>query len=135
MGKETTQYHRPTEYTEEVTTEIINKLEEYIANTDIPIFSEFCYKNKYSREYLYELSRREEPIYKTLSYSIKNCAVKKEAALERGGLNNSINTTMAIFSLKQLGWKDKQDITGNLNINSYSDLVKLAENPSTSDSN
>jgi len=36
---------------------------------------------------------------------------KKEAQLEKLGAFNVINSTMAIFSLKQLGWRDKQEIS------------------------
>lgn len=34
--------------------------------------------------------------------------------MERGGLEGKIDKTMAIFSLKQLGWKDRQEIDNNI---------------------
>ena len=74
----------------------------YINETDIPIVSEFAYMNDISRQYLYELPE--------LSDTIKKLITKKEAQLEKLALTGKINHGMAIFSLKQLGWKDVQDI-------------------------
>lgn len=94
---------RPKTYTKEKQLKIKQKLIEYIYNHTIPIVSEFAYQNNIPRQRLYEL----EYITDTLKMLID----KKEANLERGGLEGSINTTMAIFSLKQLGWKDNKDIS------------------------
>ena len=43
---------------------------------------------------------------------------KKEAQLERLALEKQIDSRMAIFSLKQLGWKDKAELehTGNVTV-------------------
>jgi hypothetical protein len=89
-------------YTEERVKEILVELDIYIANTDIPIVAEFAYQNEIPRQTLYELD--------DLRDTIKRLIDKKEANLERMALNNKINHTMAIFSLKQLGWRDKQEI-------------------------
>lgn len=93
---------RPKEYTPERIEQILINLDLYIANTDIPIVAEFAYQNRIPRQYLYEIEE--------LTDTIKRLIDKKEANLERMGLENKINQTMAIFSLKQLGWKDKKEI-------------------------
>ena len=55
---------------------------------------------------------------KELSYAIKRLMLKKEAQLEKLALKGKIDKTMAIFSLKQIGWRDKHEIehSGNLEI-------------------
>ncbi len=92
--------------------EKLNKeLKLYIKNTDIPIIAEFAYIHHIRRQLLYE--------NEILSDTIKNLIDKKEFQLERKALENDIDKTMAIFSLKQLGWRDKQEIehSGNMEIN------------------
>jgi hypothetical protein len=42
------------------------------------------------------------------------CIAKKEGALERMALEGKVNTSMAIFSLKQLGWKDTHEQTHHI---------------------
>jgi hypothetical protein len=93
---------RPKEYTDEKIKEINDKLEKYIKETEIPIIAEFAYLNDIRKATLYD--------HEGFSYSIKKCIAKKEAMLEKKGLNGEINTAMAIFSLKQLGWRDRQEI-------------------------
>lgn len=89
-------------YTPERIEQILIELDLYIENTDIPIVAEFAYKNHIPRQTLYEL----DPLRDT----IKRLISKKEAQLERKALNREIDHTMAIFSLKQLGWVDKKEI-------------------------
>jgi len=89
-------------WTEEKLNEVKKEMEEYTENTEIPIFAEFAYTHGYIREQLYQ--------HEKLSYAIKNMMNKKEAQLEKMGLMNAVNSTMAVFSLKQLGWRDKQEI-------------------------
>jgi len=86
---------RPKKYTD---VQLIDMLEKYTKKTDIPILSEFAHLNNINRSYLYSL----DPLKDT----IKKLIDKKEAQLERKALDKEINVTMAIFSLKQLGWKD-----------------------------
>lgn len=90
---------RPRKYTREYLAEIVEKLERYIDETPVPVVAEFAYQNRIPRQALYD--------HEELSDSIKRLIDKKEAQLERLALNGDINTTMAIFSLKQLGWTDK----------------------------
>lgn len=89
------------------------KFKKYIYGTDIPIIKEFAYLNDISRPTLYDIANKDEDFAEIMQI----CIDKKEAQLERKGLNNEINTTMAVFSLKQLGWTDKHEtaITGNIN--------------------
>lgn len=93
---------RPIKYTAAVLKKLIAKIEAYIESEEIPIVAEFAYKNNIGRQALYE--------HKELSDTIKKLIAKKEANLEKMGLVGVINPTMAIFSLKQLGWRDKQEV-------------------------
>jgi hypothetical protein len=36
--------------------------------------------------------------------------MQREAGLERGAISGEINPTVAIFALKQLGWRDKHEV-------------------------
>jgi len=117
---------------ETIKTEFIN----YIGETDIPIIAEFSYKHNVPRETLYK--------YEEFSTLLKDCITKKEAALEAKALRGDVNVTMAIFSLKQLGWSDKMqtELTGkdggaihidaslNEKINLLAELTKSDENNS-----
>lgn len=108
---------RPVEYTPEIIENINEKLVCYIDTTDIPIVAEFAYKNNVRRQFLYEND--------ILSDTIKRLIDKKEANLERQGLENKINHTMAIFSLKQLGWKDRQEIDNNVNLKADKSILEI----------
>ena len=77
-------------------------LAEYIEKTEIPIFKEWCVMH-----HLLPQTVMAWPEFKDLH---DECIAKKEAALERASLQGSVNTTQAIFSLKQLGWSDKQQV-------------------------
>jgi len=77
-------------------------IDDYTNKTDLPILKEVTYMNNWLYEYVMELQRGSEE----LSYSIKRLLCKKEVELERGGLKEKYNKTMAVFSLKQLGWRD-----------------------------
>ena len=107
---------RPRKYTTKFITELTKSLEKYIDNADVPILKEFAYTNHISSQRLYEF----EKMNHEFSEAIKRLRDKKEAQLEKLGLLNILNSTMAIFSLKQLGWKDKKEIAheGELNVTS-----------------
>lgn len=102
---------RPIVWTEEKIEETIELLDKYIDDNEIPIVAEFAYLNNIRKATLYE---KEE-----LKYSIKRLTEKKEAQLEKGALGGMLNSTMAIFSLKQMGWRDKQEIehSGEMSVN------------------
>lgn len=91
---------RPQEHDRE---EILAKFLIYIAETPIPIVAEFAALNGLYRQWLYDTDE--------FADAIKQCISKKEGALERQALNGDVNVTMAIFSLKQLGWTDRTEQT------------------------
>lgn len=101
---------RPPKYNQEQILILQERLKRYIVNTQIPIIAEFAYKNNVARSTLYE--------YEELSTLLKKAVNKKATMLERFALRGKVNCTMAIFSLKQLGWSDKQNIehSGDLSI-------------------
>lgn len=73
----------------------------YISSTEIPIVAEFAASHGLYRQFLYDCDE--------FADALKQCVSKKEGALERKALDGQVNCTMAIFSLKQLGWSDKQE--------------------------
>lgn len=77
------------------------KFLKYIEESDIPTIAGFAYSVGIGRQQVYE--------YPELADAIKRCIAKKEDILERGALTGQFNASMAIFSLKQIGWKDKAD--------------------------
>ena len=96
---------RPRSRTQTQDEHLLKKFEKYINDTTLPIIAEFAYMNDIERQYLYD--------NKMFSTLLKKCTTKKEANLEKGALTGKLNHTMAIFSLKQLGWKDRQDTEVN----------------------
>lgn len=109
---------RPKKYSDEQVTDLAAKFKEYIDTTEIPIIAEFAYQNGIPKQIMYE---RED--FSTL---IKICVAKKEAALEIGALKGILNPTMAVFSLKQMGWSDKQVVeSNNVNHNTVQDVGSL----------
>lgn len=90
------------EYTPEKIAELCKKFEQFIENEDIPIVVKFAYLNRIPRETLYEI-----PELKELT---KRCIMKKEYALEEGGLTNKLNNRIVQFSLSQIGWSNKQEV-------------------------
>jgi hypothetical protein len=110
---------RPPKVPEADMPELVQKFADYIDGAAIPIIAEFAYKNDVPRTWLYE-----RPEFLTL---LKKCIDKKEAALEIGALKGELNPTMSIFSLKQMGWKDKQEIdSNNINHNTTQDITQLS---------
>ena len=93
---------RPPEYSEKQIAELVKKFEQYIEENDLPIIAEFAYMNNIDRTLLYD-----RPEFATL---VKKAVAKKESRLERGLLTGEYNAPGAIFSLKQLGWRDKHEI-------------------------
>jgi len=98
--------------------ELLALLRKYIDNTEIPIIAEFAYTNGVLRETLYD--------YPEFSTLLKELIAKKETVLERGMLKGDYVPSAAIFSLKQVGWSDKQDIThsGSLGVTLVDDIPR-----------
>lgn len=85
--------------------DLINDADEYIATADPPIVAEYAHLHGITRQYLYELAGKD----KALSDTIKKISESKEVVLEKKGLSGEYTASVAIFSLKQLGWKDSND--------------------------
>ncbi len=90
---------KPRKYNDEQVAEFKEKLAAYIDETEVPIVSEFAYQAGILREQLYQYPEFHELVRRLID--------KKEAQLERLALDRKINTAMAIFSLKQMGWREK----------------------------
>jgi len=91
--------------------EVADNFKAYIDETQIPIVKEFCWKIAkipYGT-FTSEVQRQKDSRLAELS---ELCIDKKETQLERGGLSGILDKTMVIFSLKQLGWTDRQELTG-----------------------
>jgi len=96
--------------------DLINGVDDYIASTDIPIVAEYANKNGITKQRLYQLIDEEKAKGNNeLFDSIKKIIDTKEIALEKGGLLGTLNSSVVIFSLKQLGWKDKIEQTVKVN--------------------
>lgn len=109
-------------YSNQFIADLKTKLSDYIESHDLPILAEFSYKNNVYQQLLSDLAERElkslplnednehlieeNKSYVTLSDLIKKAIEKKQTYLEKQGLQNKVNNAMAIFSLKQLGWRD-----------------------------
>jgi len=110
---------RPPKYSEEQFTDLVAKFKEYIETNDIPIVAEFAYQNGFGKQYLYD-----RPEFSDL---LKMAMAKKESALELGALKGTLNPTMAVFSLKQMGWTDRQQVEStNTNHNMTQDITQLS---------
>lgn len=85
---------------------LVNDIIEYTNNTEYPILKELCYQKHYNYDYIMQMQRHNEE----LTQSIKELLYKKEAYLEREGIKGNLAQTMAVFTLKQLGWRDSIEI-------------------------
>ena len=85
---------------------LIQDIVEYTNNTEYPILKELCYQKHYNYDYIMQMQRNNEE----LTQSIKELLYKKEAYLEREGIKGNLAQTMAVFTLKQLGWRDTIDV-------------------------
>ena len=79
---------------------------DYTGQTEYPILKELCYLKHYNYDYVMQLQRDNEE----LSQSIKELLYKKESYLEREGIKGNLAQTMAVFTLKQLGWRDNIEV-------------------------
>ncbi len=89
---------------------------DYTEQTEYPILKELCYLKHYNYDYVMQLQRANEE----LSQSIKELLYKKESYLEREGIKGNLAQTMAVFTLKQLGWRDNIEVE-------HKDLSKVEE--------
>ncbi len=86
------------------------ELLDYTDQTELPILAEFSSIVGVEGSYLRELAKSHPPLQRALEL----CKAKKEARLEQGGLLGVYTPAVAIFSLKQLGWRDTHahELTG-----------------------
>lgn len=87
--------------------DLINDVDEYIETAEPPIVAEYAHMHGITRHYLYMLADKHPELLNTL----KKITEAKEIKLEKNGMNGKYNSTMAIFSLKQLGWRDSAPAT------------------------
>jgi hypothetical protein len=108
--------HRPAGtpdiWTPEYIAMVSGELETYIRATKCPMVSEFCYMHGVHKQRLSEI---------TELASLRDWLIcKKEAYLEKAGLaltkEHGGRASFIIFSLKQLGWKDKTEVEHSGNI-------------------
>lgn len=85
---------------------LVKDIVEYTNKTEYPILKELCYQKHYNYDTIMKMQRDNEE----LMQSIKELLYKKESYLEREGLKGKLAQTMAVFTLKQLGWRDSIEI-------------------------
>lgn len=85
---------------------MIEEINKYTELTEIPILKEVCYMNDWLYDTVNDLMNKHDELF----HAIKKLLMKKEVVLETGALKGKYDKTMAIFSLKQLGWRDKQEV-------------------------
>ena len=101
--------------------EMANALDKYTESTDDPIIEEFCLQYECSRDTFYRLVKE----CVQFSDSMKRAHAKQEIRTQRLAEVGKINTTFAIFKLKQkrFGWTDKQEIE-QINVNADVELTE-----------
>lgn len=106
--------------------EIAKDLQEYIDKEieagNEPMIEKFCFpRDRPSKETVYRQAKECEE----LANAIKRCSQAQEIYTVEGAQNGSINSTFAIFKLKQkrFGWRDKQEIE-QTTVDATQDLTK-----------
>lgn len=107
---------RPPKVAAEDIPKLMDDFSEYIRNTDIPIIAQFAAQQGLWKGWFHD---RVE-----FSNLLKECTNKKEAALEIGMLTGTLNATGSIFSLKQLGWTDRQQLDMNIKQQSFEEQLQ-----------
>lgn len=88
--------------------DILAALDPYLKEADPPIVAEFAHLCGITRQRLYSLAdEKKKKGDERLFDAIKRLSEEKEIRLERGALSGHYSPSVAIFSLKQLGWTDK----------------------------
>ena len=75
------------------------------AENGFPILKECCLQNDWDYEDVMALQRR----HSELARAVKGLLAQKEICLERLSVAGAIDKTVAMFSLKQLGWRDRAE--------------------------
>lgn len=115
---------------EELVETIDNYVDTCIKKKQVPILKEIFVKKYWDYNYVTQTlkNRQLDAGDNRLELSIRHCIDAKEYMLERLSEKGMIDKTVAIFSLKQLGWKDQQiiDIGENAQ-NNLKITLKVAE--------
>lgn len=120
-GREVLPAGRPRKYTKKRLKEIEQKIIAYTEQTALPIVAECAYELGMHRQQLYE--------FPEINDAVKKLITKKESVLEKGALSGKLNPSMAIFSLKQIGWSDQQHVNHSGNIDTQAQMqIYLPEN-------
>lgn len=96
---------------------------QYFNNTDKPTITGLCLHLGFeSRQSFYDTESREG-----FSYTIKRLRMMIENQYETKLIDKDYATPGVIFALKNLGWKDTQEVENNVNVTNFniSDLVKF----------
>lgn len=78
-------------------------LRECEENDEIPQVLRFAHRHNMTKNGLYYRANQNLELLTTINRIIE----AKQLVLEEGALTGKFNSTMSVFSLKQLGWKDK----------------------------
>lgn len=105
--------------------ELIDGVDAYIKKANPPIVAEYAQKHGITKQRLYQLAKENEEIFD----SIKKITDAKEIMLEKKGLTGRYSTSMAIFSLKQLGWRDKIEHDVSTKDGMLADLISGLKEP------
>jgi hypothetical protein len=93
---------RPPKYTQPIRRKLLREFEQYVTETPMPIIAEFAFQRGIPKQTFYD--------WPEFSNLLKVAVEKKEAYLERGMVHKQLDTSASIFSLKQIGWRDKHEI-------------------------
>lgn len=90
---------------------LIGDIDSYIERADPPIIAEYAHLHGITRQRLYQLADEKKAIGDMRLFDgLKKLSEAKEIKLEKNGLSGGYAANVAIFSLKQLGWSDKQNM-------------------------
>lgn len=108
---------------------MIKKIDEYIQNTKkgVPILKECCLMNNWNYDYFMELQREDAE----LREASRRLLDWKEVKLEKGALAGVLNSTAAIFSLKQLGWRDRPEVEHEETMGKLDDMIAAIDKDAT----
>ena len=107
--------------------DILAAVDPYLKEADPPILAEFAHRCGITRQRLYSLAdEKKKAGDPRLFDAIKRLSESKEIALERGALSGHYSPSVAIFSLKQLGWSDKPPVVPETDDDAADDQLTAA---------
>lgn len=96
-------------------------LQECRDNGEIPQVIRFAQRNHMTKQNLYHRADLNTDLFD----SIKAITDEKQLVLEENALMGKYNATMAIFSLKQLGWRDKVEVQADVDSTVMAGVVEI----------